>query len=312
VFTNHTRYDLYLSSYGRLPEDLAGLMMRSAWRRLAGFADVIVAPSASIRDVLQEAGVSAPIEIIENGVEVDRFRRPAQSHSRAILGLPDDAFVITYVGRLSREKSIRRLVDEFRITAAAADGVHLLLVGGGPLRRAVEQQVADIGLSNRVHFTGQVDPERVPEYLHISDVFASASVTEVHPLAVIEAIVAGIPVIAVDLAGMRDVVEHDRSGILVDGTAGSLARAMTLMATERSYGSQLQEGAKRSGAQYDIGVTIEKTLALYEKVIRCQPDEECGSTAANGDSLGRWQLHGRRRTSVQAFGNGQGVDSSER
>ena len=282
IFTNHTRYDLYLSAYARLPAKVASLVMQNTWRRLSGFADVVIAPSTSAQQLLYKAGVQVPVEVIENGVEIQRFRSPRRSYRRAEFGIPAAAVVFTYVGRLSREKNMGRLMVEFRQAARLAEDIHLVLVGDGPLQKKLERQIAADGLTDRVHFLGQATPEEVPAHLAISDVFASASLSEVHPLAVIEALVSGLPVVAIDSPGIGDVVEHDRSGLLVDGSPGSLAEAMSWLAKDSSVRHRLSAGAKLAGAGYDIQITVDRTMSLYRRLVRDQAGRISVTAARSG------------------------------
>lgn len=267
VFTNHTRYDLYLSSYGHVPYWLAGRMMRVAWRRLTRNADVIIAPSASIRELLRSFGVREPIVVIDNGVELERFRNVSSRLKRHDLCIPEKAFVLTYVGRISAEKNIRGLLDEFALAAIGRDDLYLMIVGGGMMLETAKRLAGERGLIGQTRFVGPVEPEQVPAYLAMSDGFVSASVSEVHPLAVIEALAATLPVIAFDAPGMHDVVEDGVSGLLVGRSRASLAQAMLTLANDEQLRVRLAEGARTASTQYSIQNNVDQLLSLYRRVI---------------------------------------------
>lgn len=292
VFTNHTRYDLYLSAYGRLPRRLADLIMRGAWRHVTQMADVVIAPSASTRRILQSAGVKTPMVLIENGVDIDQFQHPPKRFSRADVGFPDGAIVFTFVGRLSPEKSLRQLVQEFAIAAEVVDNAYLLLIGAGALREALERQVASTDVTNRVQLFGPAAPEDVPALLNLSDVFATASRSEVHPLSVIEALVAGLPVVANDAPGVADVVQHDESGLLADGAPGSLAAAMISLAQDQVLRHRLGAGAREAGLRYDIRATVQRTLSLYQRLLSHHALKESGILGRQAEKLDTWLTPG--------------------
>lgn len=278
VFTNHTRYDLYLSSYGHLPTWLAHAAMGTIWRRMTKCADVIVAPSVSMQDLLRKSGVEVPIEVIENGIEVERFRRPSYRLSRKDLDIPADAIVTIYVGRVTPEKNIEQLMEEFELAATTKGELYLLVVGEGPNLKKAGQTAARQGLADRIKFVGQVEPAAVPAYLAVSDAFISASISEVHPLAVIESLAAGVPVIAIDSPGMRDAVVHEESGLLVAAHGGSLAQALLTLANSHTLRHQLAAGARLAGNQFAIEKTIKRTLSLYRRLIK----QRDGPIAAEG------------------------------
>jgi glycosyltransferase involved in cell wall biosynthesis len=288
VFTSHTRYDLYLSSYSHMPSRLAIQLMGITWRRLAKLADTVIAPSASIRSLLLATGIDVPIEVIENGIDIDRFQHVAYSLTRADLHIPEEALVYAYLGRLAPEKSILRLVDEFRMAASRSDRVYFLGLGEGPLQKKVARLIERYGLEDRSRFVGHVAPERVPAYLVLSDVFVSASVTEVHPLAAIEAMAAGLPIVAVDSPGFRDIVLDNKSGLLVDGTKGSLARAMNSLASDDMLRARLATGARKAAKRFDIQFTIERTLSLYRSLVAEGHSQKGQAKASDYRRQGIW------------------------
>lgn len=267
VFTNHTRYDLYLSSYGHIPAWLAVQLMGISWRKLTRLADAVIAPSNSIKELLIASGVDVPIEVIENGIEVRRFQRVTHAVSRSDLDIPDAAIVYTYVGRMAPEKSVLRLVDEFCKAAGIQKGIQLLGIGSGPLEKRVVRLIAQCGLADRAHFIGYVEPEQVPAYLALSDAFVSASVTEVHPLTALEAIAAGLPVIAVDSPGFRDIVTNGWSGLLVNESPGSLAQAMMSLGGDSLLRDRLAAGARADSERYEIKRTVRRTISLYRRLL---------------------------------------------
>ena len=267
VFTNHSRYDLYLSSYGRMPEWLAIQLMGITWRRLARLADVVIAPSNSIKELLLASGVDVPIEVIENGIELRRFRLNSQEITRSELKIPDGAIVYVYVGRMAPEKNVIRLLNEFRQAASIHRGLHLLGIGSGPLQDTVTRLIAQYGLGERAHFIGHVEPGKVPAYLALGDAFVSASVTEVHPLTALEAIASRLPVIAVNSPGFRDIVVDGNSGLLVDGTKGSLAEAMIRLGNDDLLRHRLAAGAEAHSERYEIEKTVIRTVKLYKRLL---------------------------------------------
>ena len=115
VYTNHTRYDLYTGSVTSLPQPAADAIMRQIWPEFTDFADVVITPSASVRDVMLEFGVRRPIELIENGVDLRPFHYPSQPLTKTDLNVPETAVLVTYVGRLSPEKDLDILLEQFAI-----------------------------------------------------------------------------------------------------------------------------------------------------------------------------------------------------
>lgn len=274
VYTNHTRYDLYANAVTNIPQPAADAIMRQIWPEFTDFADVVITPSESVRRVMLEFGVRRPIEVIENGVDIRPFQNPTHPLTKSDLGLPDDAVLFVYVGRLANEKNLASLISQFAIVVDLFPQAYLLVIGSGPDLDALQVQAAELGIARHVYFTGSVAYPELPDYLAAADVFATASVSEVHPLTVIEAMAAGLPVTAVQSPGIGDIITNGYTGLLTNQPDGGLAAAMTALATNSAYRQQLAENACRDSARFDITHTVNRTVALYERLRETRPDRQ--------------------------------------
>lgn len=282
VYTNHTRYDLYGNSILNLPQSAADAILRQIWPDFCDYADMVIAPSASVRQIMLDFGVRAPIMTIENGVELEPFHHPSRPRSKTDFGLPATAVLMAYVGRLAAEKNVETLLDQFAVAADIVPELHLLLLGEGPAQASLKAQARALELEDQVHFIGAVPNHEVPNYIAAADLFVTASVTEVHPLTVIEAMATGLPVVAVASPGIVDSVESGRTGLLTSRPDGGLAAAMVGLALNPGQRAQMSAAARADSYRYDIKRTINLTLELYERLQAERPD------------LQRKQQHGRR------------------
>jgi glycosyltransferase involved in cell wall biosynthesis len=274
VYTNHTRYDLYSNAYMPLPQPAADAVMRQVWPELTDRCDVVITPSESVRDVMLDFGVRQPIEVIENGVDRRLFLQPMRPCGKRDLGIDDTAILGVYVGRLSPEKNLESLLRQFAIAQGLLPDLHLLIIGKGPLEGAVKKLAADLQVNDHVRFTGALPYEEIPNYLAAADFFVTASVTEVHPLTVIEAMAAGLPIAAVASPGISDTVEHGRTGILTRHGKEGLAAALVRLAGDRQSLREMGEAARLASERYDIARTVERTHDLYQRLRRERPDLE--------------------------------------
>lgn len=272
VYTNHTRYDLYTGSFTPLPQPAADAVMRQIWPDFSDFADVVIAPSESVRRVMLDFGVKRPIEVIENGIDLRPFHNPASPLTKQDLDIPDSAVLFAYVGRLSPEKDLDLLLRQFAIARDIVPNIHLLLIGKGPSVEELKIQTRQLGIESHVHFTGVVGYENVGNYLAAADIFTTASTSEVHPLTIIEAMAAGLPVVAVASPGIADTVESGRSGYLTNQPDGGLAAAMVGLAVDKKRRWQMGLAARQASEPYDIVQTVARTVELYERMLAARPD----------------------------------------
>ena len=169
--------------------------------------------------------------VIWNGLDLRKFERlPTKEEARRLRGLPTDRTLIAYVGKVIPEKRLEWILEVLRLVPHA----EAVIVGGyteehygDRYYRELLSTYADV--RSRAHFIGEVPWDHVPSYLAASDVFVFCSPWEGSPNAVIEAMAAGIPPVVSDIVAHREIIEHGKTGFLVDGPA-AMARFVETLA----------------------------------------------------------------------------------
>lgn len=282
VYTNHTRYDLYSSTYLSVPQPAVDAVMRQMWPELTDYCDTIIAPSAGVRDVMDSFGVRRPIKVIPNGIDLAPFQNPTNPRTKADFGLPPSATLFVYVGRLAHEKNLSGLIEQFAYAHQVDPTIHLMIIGKGPQEDEMRQEINKIGLENNIHLIGAVPYEEVSDFLAAADVFITASISEVHPLTVIEAMASGLPTVAIESPGISDTVEPGRTGILTTHYQ-ALSAAIIAMISVPGRIKTMSLAAQQASQQYDINQTIQQTTTLYQQLRQERPDQQ------RKDPHGRWR-----------------------
>ena len=269
VFTNHTRYDLYSDAYAALvPQGPRYATLRRYLSSFLDDCDCVVAPSRSIEHWLRTFIGCDHVTTVPNGIKIDTFAHPTITKTRAELGLAEDDFVLCYMGRVAPEKNTDYLFSEFFEAAAHNEHLHLLVVGGGPELEAAREMAHTHEAGDRIHFTGMQPYEELPAYAALCDAFVTGSVSEVHPLVVLEAMAAGLPVVAVSSPGISDTVEQGRSGLLAKcPTPSLLASEIITIASNPKLRDRLAEGASSRIQEYAFANTADRILRFYEALI---------------------------------------------
>jgi 1,2-diacylglycerol 3-alpha-glucosyltransferase len=268
VFTNHTRYDLYSRFYlPFLPRRFARRLLSRYMAWFYRLCDLVVVPSEGARRFLQEIGGGYPIETVPNGVDLTPFYHIDRTDKRAELGFASQDVVLTFVGRLGEEKNLYFLLDAFAAVSSKTTNVKLMLIGGGPLRGKLQSHARRLGVASRVSFTGLVPYEQLPQYLSAADAFVTASVTEVHPLTVIEAMAAGLPVLGIDSPGISDTVQDGETGYIVPEIREALAARMVDFVQDPARRVMMGKQAQEVSRAYAIERTTQTMLAHYQRLI---------------------------------------------
>ena len=268
VFTNHTRYDLYSDEYARfVPKALRYWFMRWQLGSFARACDLVIAPAASIAEWLAGFCDFPGATVIPNGIDVARFSDPGSKASRSELGFGEDDVVFCYAGRLGPEKNTEWLAREFARAAASSPRVRLLVIGDGPSRRAAESALADAGVADKARFLGMQPYDLVPGLEAAADAFVTGSVSEVHPLVVLEAMAAGLPVIGVHSPGISDTVTDEESGLLAPAVEpGALADRMQRLAGDDELRARLSAQARETAKRYSFEHTADVVLEHCEQL----------------------------------------------
>jgi 1,2-diacylglycerol 3-alpha-glucosyltransferase len=276
VFTSHTRYDLYSESYlPWMPVSLSTAAIRWYLRVPSRPVALMIAPSTEMRDLLRSWKVNTRIEVIPNGIELDAFQnRPAdRNRLRQDLGLPEEGFLFLYVGRIASEKNIEFLLACFKNASVQAAGAQaaqarMVLVGGGPRLNEIQYRVrVDSRLAGKVILTGPVEYNRIPDYMHAADAFVTASKTEVHPLTVIEAAAAGLPVIGLRAPGVSSIIQDESTGFLCPEDVETFAGRMLTLVRDPEIRQILGQNAARAAEAYSSDHTAARLFEEYQKIL---------------------------------------------
>ncbi|MBM3269292.1 MAG: glycosyltransferase [Candidatus Sericytochromatia bacterium] len=234
-------------------------------------ADSVVGCSDFIRRDLQRRGLLArEVRTIHNGVPqpdapADPACRPAV---RAECGLPPDAPLVVTAARLADQKGLHHLLAAFPAVRARVPGAALLVAGEGERRADLEREARDLGLDGAVRFLGRRDD--VSRLLAAADVFCLPSLSEGLPLAIAEAMAAGLPVVATPVGGVPEIVQDGETGFLVPpGDAGALAaRLAALLADARLREQMGAWGRLRASRHFSLERMATRFEALYERHAR--------------------------------------------
>lgn len=222
--TYHTHFEEYLHNYiPAAPKDMLRGLARGLARRQCNALDAVIVPSSAMRETLASYGVTAPIHQVPTGISIERFsraRRPAGADFRRCHGIQAHRPMALFVGRAAHEKNIGFLLDALPHALRDCPGLVLVIAGEGPALPALKKQAARLGIASSVHFVGYLDRfDELPDRYAAADLFVFASRTETQGLVLLEAMAAGLPVLAFSALGTSEIVAPRRPACAA-GTRG--------------------------------------------------------------------------------------------
>jgi glycogen(starch) synthase len=249
------------------PVTARGVMLRAAGGVVEGLllpaADAVIALSASTARLLRGDGILAGrVRVIPPGYDPALFAKAAADDP--FPGLPRPR--VTYLGRLVPQKDVGTLLQAF---ARLPAGTQLLVVGDGPDRAALQRRAQRFG--GRVHFTGFVPHVQVPAVLRHADLLVLPSRFEDLSSALIEAMAAGLPVVATRVGGTADLVRHGVNGLLVAPCdPAALAAAIGQILADPAAAARMSAAARRTAAGYAWPDLARQVLEVYQQVTERQ------------------------------------------
>jgi glycosyltransferase involved in cell wall biosynthesis len=238
-------------------------------RMLARTTERIVTNSSGVKDFYVSRGLPPDkFVIIPNGIEIASPPEPATTREALLaeLKLPPDSHLIGAVGRLWPQKRLKDLIWASDLLKTTRDGAHLLILGDGPQRSRLERFTELNDARQQVHFLGERGD--VPRLMPHFDVLWLGSEYEGQSNAIMEAMAAGVPVIATDIPGNRDLVVNDITGYLVPlGDRFEFTRRTDWLLNDEALRAKLgSAGRERIMREFTVGKMIERHVELYRQL----------------------------------------------
>jgi glycosyltransferase involved in cell wall biosynthesis len=255
---------LVFTEHGRLSDGRPSrkrLLVNPLLGRLAG--DFYAVSADLRRHMLAEGFPAERVSVIRNGIDPGSVPTPVdRDRARRLLGVSSHAFLVGTIARFDPVKDLTTLVAAFVALRSRVPNAELLLVGDGPERMRLEQQVRDGGVSRAVHFAGHRDDAR--HLLPALDLYVNSSSTEGISLTILEAMAASLPVVATRVGGTPEVVADQETGVLVaarsiDALASALCALAAAPDRRASFG-----GAGRLRLTRDF--TLDRMIDDYRRV----------------------------------------------
>jgi glycogen synthase len=279
---------IHATEHGRHRGRLPGPVQRSVHReerRLVAEADRVICCSAFMRQEVARVLDVPPqrIDTIPNEVDLGAFAPVPGTRTELVRdGLP----LIVFAGRLEYEKGVQTILEALPMMDRLAPGVSLLVAGTGTYHPTLEARAAALGLDGRVRFLGFVDEGRLRGLYSAADMVVVPSLYEPFGLVALEAMASGTPVLASDTGGLREIVDHEVTGLrFPPGAAGALAREAARVLTDRRLARRLAAGASASlAARASWSGVATRTAEVYRRAV--EESRPARTAAPDGSRLG--------------------------
>ena len=266
VFTNHSQYDQYIK-YVPLFKDSAKNLLNAYLKNFCNKCDRIIALSTGIAREIKSYGTKTKIDIVNNGIDVKKFQKKFK-RPKKYDQIPKDRKIVLHLGRIAHEKNINFLIRSFAKMLIKFPKSHFVIVGSGPALEDTNLLIKKLKIDNNVLVTGPIERELVPSFYQHSDVFASASKTEVHPLVGLEAMASGLPIVTLKSVGYEDIVIHNKTGLFAKEKESDFADKMQMILKNLDLKNTMSKSSRKRSKLFSIQENVRKTLDIYKELTK--------------------------------------------
>jgi glycosyltransferase involved in cell wall biosynthesis len=266
IYTYHTRLEHY-AHFVPLPGNLfRNLISHALIKRFANKCDAVIVPTDSTEEYLRMIGVKSPTFVQPTGIEYQRFQDVSDddvNRLRESLKIQDETVFIS-VSRLSNEKNIDFMIDAIDALRQRTDRpFRFLMIGKGHQHDRLQQRIDELDLGQHFTLVGSVPPEDMATWYHLGDVFLFASKSETQGMVILEAMAAGLPVVAVRSSGIDDVVRQDHNGFKTPEKQDQWCDRVQQLLEDDRLRQTLSENALAFAADYSIESFASDVREIY-------------------------------------------------
>lgn len=281
VFTFHTLWEDYLANYisfvpARGLKKLGMEVVRFYLKR----ADVIIAPTKRIAEVVERYGIKREVNILPTGIPDSKLEF-SEEKSKVVQATLFKKFpelknrkILLFVGRIVKEKNLPFLFSVLEKVQKSQPDTALLFVGGGPYLNELKESVKSRGLEKSVFFTGYIDGNDLVYFYKLASVFTFPSKTETQGLVTVEAMLSALPVVAIGEMGTADVMQGDNGGFMVKDDEDEFSQKTLELLQDSGLHKEKSEQALKWGSKWKISSLTPRLLECYQKAINICKERE--------------------------------------
>ncbi len=273
VYTLHTMYEDYL--YYIFPNKmipLAKRLMERYARYIANRSSTLFGPSLKVEEFFRECDVVKDVHIMENPVELEMFDKTKVDHEKsaalkASLKLTDEDFILTFCGRLGKEKNVDTLLSFWKEGIGEEKHLKLLILGDGPVKEELEQQAKELGVSDTVIFAGRVEHPQLPLYYDFCDLYVTASLSDTNSISMKEGLAMCLPVLSLTDSLNEGQIVDGFNGFNYNNAAELFERIAFYRAMDAGEKEALRGSARGSVLEASCVALAKTVLPIYEQLI---------------------------------------------
>lgn len=272
VYSFHTLFTEYLH-YAPFPKFISKPVLSKYLRTFCNRCSTIIAPSEKTKEYIDGIRVGPLVEIIPSGIDMNAVENVREVNLRNKFKLPQDAKILLYVGRLSKEKNVPFIFKSLKLVCKKYPNAYLIIAAAGPKEKEFKNLAQKLGISKNIIFAGQIPYPEIFGYYKSADIFVFASKTETQGLVIAEAKACGLPAVAVNAAGISEGIINNVDGFLTPEDQLAFSEKISLLLDNEILRKDLAEKARENALKSYSSKTVAKIIeSVYNALIKKNPN----------------------------------------
>jgi len=267
VFTFDTLYTEHTKNFRPLYKPFAKMWYQKQLISMANSCQLTLVPTPSTRSLAEEFGVITPIEILPSGVSVNDYTSITPAALRAKFSIPEGQSVLLYVGRLDEESNVRFLLRAFHEIYLRRENTHLLIIGRGAQEDLFQKIASKQPFGDNVTFAGFMPKGELNKIYGACDIFVFPSTTATQAIAIIEAMAAGIPVVAINRLAPSNIIRDDEDGYLTPLNEKVFADKILYLLENDKIRNNFGRVARAHAAKFSGDHSAKRLNDIYKKLL---------------------------------------------
>jgi len=230
----------------------------------------VISNSQGLKELALKTNPKQEISIIHNGIDAEQFVKSIKSESlkvHKVESSDDEKFKILCVTRITPRKGVKYLIEAFGELSQKNDNILLQIIGGGEGKNDLEKLAKELGVENKIEFTGLISHENLPSYFEKADVFVLPSLNEGMSNSMLEALASGLPLIATDTGGTKELIEEGTNGFIVKmEDSRDLADKIKILMRDENLRKRMGEASRKKAETMSWEKVASQYIKIYYKI----------------------------------------------
>lgn len=244
----------------------SGLFKKTIGRFVLKRSNRVIALTNDMKKEILKIVDRKDVIVVPNGIEISKFNLN-RDNCRRELNIQENKKIILFVGRLIEIKGVEYLIRAMKEILKDIPDAKLMIIGDGENEKNLKNLSVNLGVEEKIDFIGKVPNDKIPVYMKAADVFVLPSLSEGFPVTLLEAMAAGLPILATKVGGIPEIIKDEENGFLVQpANSSDIAKKVIDLLADKEKMEIMKQNNKEKAKNYDWDAIVKQLVTIYHDI----------------------------------------------